>query len=110
MKNIYTDKCKKIIMSVHHSLCIFMHILTSLSVDAIFLPWYVNWTTNFPFIQEKAQSCLKHRNSVLYRSQWCLLQILLLGSDLSEHICVKCLNICIVCICNNFCHDIFSYF
>ena len=44
-------------------------ILTSLSVNEILLPRYVNWSTSFrgfPLKVEIASSCLKHINSVLF--------------------------------------------
>ena len=47
-----------------------MRMLTSLSVDEILLPRYVNWSINFkglPFKEEMAPSYLKHMNSVLFR-------------------------------------------
>ena len=42
--------------------------LTSLSVDEILLPKYINWSTNFrdlPLRTEMAP-CFKHKNSVLF--------------------------------------------
>ena len=45
-----------------------MHILTSLSVDEIWLPRYVNWSINFRGLTLKVEmepSRLKHMNSVL---------------------------------------------
>ena len=44
-----------------------MRRLTSLSVDKILLPRYLNWSTNFRGL-EMAPSCLKHMNSVLSTS------------------------------------------
>ena len=41
--------------------------LTSLSVNKILLPRYVNWSTNFrglPLSEEIVPSCLKHMNCV----------------------------------------------
>ena len=46
-----------------------MSMLTSLSVDEILLPRYVNWSTYFSGLALKvdmASSCLKHMNSVLF--------------------------------------------
>ena len=43
--------------------------LTSLSLDEMLLPRYVNWSTNskgMPLRVEMAPSCLKHTNSVLF--------------------------------------------
>ena len=45
-----------------------MHILTSLSVDEILLPRYMNWSTNFrvfQFYEEMIPSWLKDSNSIL---------------------------------------------
>ena len=49
-----------------------MYILTSLSVDEILRPRYMNWSINFwnlPFNKKIALFSLKHMNSVL--SRWC---------------------------------------
>ena len=45
------------------------HMLTSLSVNKMLLPRYVNWSSNsrsFPLKVEMAPSCLKHMNFVLF--------------------------------------------
>ena len=49
------------------------HMLTSLSVDEILLPKYVNLSTNFrdlPLKVEMAPSYFKHMNSVLFAFTW----------------------------------------
>ena len=46
-----------------------LHILTSLSVDEILLPRYVNCSTNFrglPLKMKIAPSCLNHLNLILF--------------------------------------------
>ena len=49
------------------SITFLMHQLTSLSVDEISLPWYVDWSTNFrvlPLLGKMAVSSSKDRNIV----------------------------------------------
>ena len=77
--------------------------LTSLSVDEMLLPRYVNWSTNFRGSSLKVEVvpyCLKHMysNSVLLPLATCSR----LCSRNSACICAKCLIIFTVCICDSF--------
>ena len=72
-------------LSIAVHVCL-MHMLTLVSVDEIWLPRYVKWSTNFkglPFNVEVALSCLKHTNYFL------------LGVGERSDKCFKCVCVCV---------------
>ena len=80
------------------------NMLTSLSVDEMLLPRYVNWLTNFRSFKLKiAPSCLKHMNSAFFAFTYMLGQSMPYGFCLGLCICEKHLIICVVCVCHCFC-------
>ena len=83
------------------------HTLTSVSVDEILLPRYVDLSANFRslrLIVGMTQSCLKHINTCLIcvhkktNASSCLLQVMRLQFGVDRCIFEKKLIICVVCI------------